>query len=281
MNKPFPERRPFFLLVILLSVLLVLLSHQVKRADGQSLLGDSLLAVTGPALRTVSGGFGFLVDTWNSYADLRGTREENQALRARVEELEAREKLGTEQEMENRRLRSLLRLREKVELPSLAAEVLTFGLSGQTKSAIIDRGSRDGIKRNMPVVNRRGLVGRVHRVGSSVAQVQLFIDPNSGVAAVIQRTRVQGIVLGMGDDGGRMAYVADKDEVEAGDVVMTSGIDQIYPPGLIIGVVSNVEEGDDLTKNVFVRPEVDFGKLDEVLVLVTTDSRQEEVESLK
>jgi rod shape-determining protein MreC len=100
--------------------------------------------------------------------------------------------------------------------------------------------------------------------------VQLLIDPNSGVAGIFQRTRGQGMIVGMGDRGCRMEYVSELENVEVGDVVVTSGLDQIYPKGLTVGVVVSVEEGDQLTKHIIVRPEVDFRRLEEVLVLLSS-----------
>jgi len=91
----------------------------------------------------------------------------------------------------------------------------------------------------------------------------------TNVAGVFQRTRAQGMVVGVGDRGCRMDYVSDLEDVAVGDVVITSGLDEIYPKGLTIGVVSSVEEGDQLTKNISIRPEVDFHQLEEVVVLLT------------
>jgi rod shape-determining protein MreC len=124
------------------------------------------------------------------------------------------------------------------------------------------------------VVNRQGVVGRVLTVGSGSSKIQLLIDPNSGVAGLLQRTRGQGMVVGSGDAGCRMEYVSELENVEVGDVVVTSGLDRIYPKGFRIGVVSTVEEGDQLTKNIGLKPEVDFQRLEEVLVLLIPEGER-------
>ncbi len=281
MNKSLPERRPFLLLVALLSSLLVLMSSQVKTGKGATLLEDSLLNVAGPFVRGISAGAGSLSGIWSSYLDLRKVRGENRTLQSKVEALEEEGREGEEYRRENLRLRELLDLRQGQEYPTLAAEVLSLGVAGQSRTALIGRGARDGVRRNMPVVNRRGVVGRIIQVGERLAKVQLLIDPNSGVAAMYQRTGGLGLVLGLGDRGCRMEYVSELEEAEVGDVVVTSGLDRIYPKGVTVGVVSAVEEGDQLTKSILIRPEVDFQRLEEVLVLLRPDAGQDEAEMLR
>jgi len=270
MNRSFPERRPFFLLVLILASLLILMSYQVRSRRGNTLLEDSLLNVSAPLVKGASGGVGLLAGLWQGYVDLRGARRENLALKANLEKMEEVGRVGEEFRRENLRLRDLLELQKSLEFPSLAAEVVSLGVSSQARTALINRGSKDGVKRDMPVISRKGVVGRVIAVGSGMAKVQLLIDPNSGVAGVFQRTRGQGMVVGVGDHGCRMDYVSDLEDVAVGDVVVTSGLDEIYPKGVTVGVVFSVAEGDQLTKNIFIRPEVDFRHLEEVLVLLTS-----------
>ncbi len=274
MNKSLPERRPFLLLVALLSSLLVLMSSQVRTRQGTTLLEDNLLNVASPVVRGVSGGAGSVAGVWGSYVDLRAVRLENQALRSKMAQLEEAGREGEEFRMENLRLRELLGLRRGQEIPSIAGEILALGSAGQARTALIGRGARDGVRRNMPVVNRQGVVGRIITVGDRMAKIQLLIDPSSGVAGIFQRTRGQGMVVGTGDEGCRMEYVSEQEEVEVGDVVVTSGLDRIYPKGITIGVVSSVEEGDQLTQSIRIRPEVDFRRLEEVLVLLRPETME-------
>ena len=106
-------------------------------------------------------------------------------------------------------------------------------------------------------------------------KVQTILDPNAGVAGLIQRTRVQGMIVGDGDRGCRMEYVSELANVEVGDVVVTSGLDQIYPKGYTLGVITAIGEGEGLTKIVEIRPEVDFRRLEEVLVLLKPEGPPE------
>jgi len=269
MNKSFPERRPLLLLALILASLLILMSHQIRTRRGSTLLEDSLLNVAAPVVKGVSGGVGLLAGVWEGYVDLRGARRESLALKKDLARVEEKGRQGEEFLRENLRLRDLLDLKRSLSAPSLAAEVVALGASSQSRTALINRGSRDGVERDMPVVSRKGVVGRIIAVGNGTAKIQLLIDPNSGVAGIFQRSRGQGMVLGMGDRGCRMEYVSDLEDVAVGDVVVTSGLDQIYPKGVTLGVVSSVAEGDQLTKEILIRPEVDFRHLEEVLVLLT------------
>jgi rod shape-determining protein MreC len=179
--------------------------------------------------------------------------------------LEARE--AEEARQEARRLRGLLDLRDESSYRAVAARVIARGAVGAARTILLGSGSHDGIANNQAVITPHGVVGRVIETAPGVTKVQTLLDPNSGVAALIQRTRVQGVVIGEGEETCRMAFVSELANVEVGDVVVTSGLDEIYPKGTIIGTVSEVGEASGLTRYVQVRPEVDFLRLEEVLVL--------------
>jgi rod shape-determining protein MreC len=279
MNKSLPERRPFLLLVFLLSLLLVLMSHGVRTGTGRTLLEQNLFNLISPVVKGSSRVLSLGSGLWTSYVDLRGAHRESLEARRQLGRVEEQARSSEEYRRENLRLRELLDLKRLEEVPSLAAEVLAVTETGQARTALIGRGSRDGVRRDLPVINRQGVVGRVLTVGSGSSKVQLLIDPNSGVAGLLQRTRGQGMVVGAGDAGCRMEYVSELENVEVGDVVVTSGLDRIYPKGIRIGMVSSVEEGDQLTKNIGLKPEVDFRRLEEVLVLLVPDEARTGEES--
>ena len=118
--------------------------------------------------------------------------------------------------------------------------------------------------------------GRIFEASGGASKVQTILDPNVGVAGLIQRTRVQGMIVGDGDRGCRMEYVSELANVEVGDVVVTSGLDQIYPKGYTLGVIAAIGEGEGLTKIIEIRPEVDFRRLEEVLVLLKPEGPPEQ-----
>lgn len=261
------ERKPYLLLLVLLTCNLVLMSSRVRAGGGGNLLEEAVLSVGAPFLRVASWVAGGVHGTWSAYVDLRRTESDNQRLRTEVAHLAAAAHETEELRQEIRRLREILDLRAQAGAPAVASRVIGRIATEGARVLLLDHGSRDGIRLNMPVVTPRGAVGRVIETAPGVSKVQTIRDPNSGVAATLQRTRVQGMVVGAGDAGCRMEYVSELSQVEVGDVVVTSGLDQIYPKGILIGVVAAIGEGEGLTKLIEVRPEVDFARLEEVLVL--------------
>ena len=166
-------------------------------------------------------------------------------------------------------LRQLLELRERAELDTTAAEVIAAGASPEFRTVTIDKGSADGLAADMAVISPAGVVGRVILPSPRASKVQLLIDRNAAAGALIERTRVQGVVVGLGADGLRMEYVPGTADVKPGDLVVTSGIDGIYPKGFVIGTIETVERGTGAYHEITVRPAVDFSRLEEVLVVLT------------
>ncbi len=269
------ERKPFLLLLVLLTLNLILMSSRVRGSGRGPLLEDAILGVASPILKAASWIAGGTADAWQSYVDLRGVARENARLHEEVARLAPKANEAEEARRELERLRQLLDLRGEVEARTLAARVVALGSLGGARTLDLDRGRRDGLQVNQPVITPRGVVGRVIEAAPGIGKVQLILDPNSAVAALVQRTRVQGMVVGEGDRGCRLDYVSELANVEVGDVVVTSGLDEIYPKGYLIGVVSAIEEGEGLTKIVKVRPEVDFRRLEEVLVVLKTEGDRE------
>ncbi|HEV8121089.1 MAG TPA: rod shape-determining protein MreC [Candidatus Polarisedimenticolia bacterium] len=261
------ERKPSFLLVLLLALNLILMAASVRGGRGGSLLEDILLTIASPFLRAASAVSGGVASAWNRYADLRGVEEENRRLRARVGTLTLEAREAEEARQESKRLRDLLDLRDTTTPRAVAARVVARGGAGSARVLVLDRGRNDGLSRDQAVVTPRGAVGRVIEAAPGLAKVLSLLDPNSGVAALVQRTRVQGVLVGEGEETCRLEFVGENAPVEVGDVVVTSGLDEIFPKGVMLGVVSEVGEAQGLTRYVQVRPEVDVRRLEEVLVL--------------
>jgi len=269
MPRVVSHRRPSLLLFLLLSLHLVLMASSVRGARGGSLLEDTLLTLFSPFLRSASGVTSGFASTWHRYVALRGVEEENARLRAKVGTLTLEAREAEEARREADRLRGLLELRDTAHPASIAARVIARGGAGSARTLVIDRGSRGGVTRQQAVITPRGAVGRVVEAAPGVAKVLSLVDPNSGVAALVQRTRVQGVLVGEGENTCRLEFVSDDAPVEVGDVVVTSGLDAIFPKGILLGVISEVGEAQGLTRYVQVRPEVDMHRLEEVLVLRT------------
>src|SRR5437879_2453710 len=133
----------------------------------------------------------------------------------------------------------------------------------------MDRRPSTGIQINAAVANANGLIGRVILTTKDMAKVQLVTDNNASVGVLIERTRRQGVLRGDGASGAQLYDIPSLADVRPGDAVLTAGIDGIYPKGIPVGVVTKAEKGQDLFKTITVKPSVDFGSIEEVIVLHT------------
>jgi rod shape-determining protein MreC len=206
-------------------------------------------------------------DLWREATALFRRRAELDALEARLVELEEQAVRLGELEGENVRLRDLLGFRERLAGEVLTAAVIGRDATGLARTLTIDRGERDGVVKGAAVLAPAGVVGQVFLASATAARVLLITDHNSGLDAVVQRTRARGIVEGTANDGCGLKFVKRTEDLQPGDVVVTSGIDGIFPRGLPIGRLTAVDKrGQGLFQYASVEPFVDFDRLEEVLV---------------
>lgn len=240
-------------------------SRAAIAGTGASLMGE----VLGPAQFAYSSVTSTLSDIWNSYLALVDVEAENRSLREKIAALEAKLLSLSELEAENVRLARLLDVSVEHELEGLVARVIGYDASEWRQSVVIDRGRNDGVLPGMAVVERGGLVGQVIASSTGSAKVLLVIDPASGVDGVHQTSRARGVVTG----DGRQAswdFVLREEEVQVGDRIFTSGLEGIFPRGLLIGTVSSVDERrSGLFKSIEVHPHVDFATLEQVFVVTS------------
>ena len=254
---------------------LVAISRQVDVGDGATLFERTLFAMFSPLQDLISGGVDGVGGTWSSYVALRGVREENERLRDRLAVTELLLQQRTHQAREAQRLRELLQLREVLPLQTLVAEVIARDGVPWFRTVTLNKGARQGIVLNAPVISPNGVVGRVIRLGPEAAVVQLLLDQESGIGVRIERSRVTGVVAGQVDSAGQltgdlqMKYVPMLADVVEGDLVITSGLDRIYPAGLVVGRVRQVKLGTGVSKEILVAPSARFDRLEEVLVVRT------------
>lgn len=248
----------------------ILISTQVQSRRGVPVLEAMTFELFSRVQGATSGVVRGVRDSWGNYVDLRGARSENEALRHRVAELEVRLQEQRAVAAKSERLQALLGLKPSIAAPVLAAEVIAgYGEAGML-TVTIDRGSHDGVKENMAVIAQGGVVGRIiGPVAANASRVQLLIDENAAAAAVTERTSAGGMVIGWRNEPLlRMDLVSNLDDVQAGDLVVTSGADGIYPKGFTIGRVDTSERGSQLYRTITVRPTANFRALDEVLVVL-------------
>jgi rod shape-determining protein MreC len=261
-------RRNTVLLAFLLAGQLLLMASSARRTGRAGRIEGWVTRVSAPGVtlaQLLSGGVGTVVDQTR---ELMAARARAAVLEQRLEGMAAELVAGREALDENRRLRWLLDMRQAFAVPSVAASVVMANVNGQTRMIVVDRGARDGLRPECPVVAWGGAVGRVVAVGPNHAKVRLLTDASSGVAAVVQRSRVQGMVLGRAADGMDLLYVPRFADVLHGDRVVTSGLDGIFPRGFGIGRVAAIADTPEGSQRIHLEPELDFHSLEEVLVLL-------------
>jgi len=211
---------------------------------------------------------------WHNYFYLRGVRAENRSLKAQIERMSL-EQVRTSQDADQaRRLQALLAFKEQFISQTRAAQVIGSSGSELSRSVYIDKGEHDGIKPDMAVITADGIVGKVLRVYGSTSLVLLIDDQTSGVGAILDKTRLQGILRGTPSGEVMLEKVMSDETVPAGELVLTSGGDGIFPKGLLVGRVTKVSPGSELFLNIRVRPAADLSRLEEVLVVTKIDERQ-------
>ena len=220
---------------------------------------------------------------FSSISNLRSAQDENTLLKNRVQELEVELKGKEELAAENQRLTSLLDLKASSKYKVLTARIIGRDPSVWFDSSIIDRGSLDGVKLNMPVVTNGGLVGRVTAVGPLTSQIDMITRDKSGVGGVvgeISASNALGVVSGTSKkDIVEMRYVAGSYEVQPGQIVYTTGQDGIYPAGLKIGEIVEVISGSATTPHrIFIRPSAGLTSMQEVAVLLYEPPTRSEFE---
>jgi rod shape-determining protein MreC len=272
MARVLDARNSRLLLGALVLAHLVAISRQVDGGGGASLLERLVFAALSPFQRGAGGLVRSVSDTWHGYVDLRGVREENRRLNERLRVVETLLQERQHQARESERLRDLLELRQILPLESVVAEIVTREGVPWFRSIVVNKGRDNGVELEAPVISPSGVVGRVIEVGPMAAKVQLLLDGASGVGVRIERSRVTGVVSGPVDlDAGStdlvMKYVPALAEISVGDVVVTSGLDRVFPKGLVVGRVRSVGPGAGLFKEILVAPSARFGEIEEVLIL--------------
>ena len=206
--------------------------------------------------------------------DIMNVHEQNEALQAEVKELRAKNLAANEFEAENQRLRALLGYKESAtQFDLVAARVIGREAASWSSTIVINRGSMDGIANDMAVVTAMGLVGHISEAGLNSSKVQLILDPRSSVGTLIQRpeSRVAGIVEGDINDPTmpRMVNIPKNSDVIVGDVVVTSGFGGVYPKGIVVGKIKDIQnEESGLLKYGVIETTVNFQKLEDVAIIV-------------
>lgn len=235
----------------------------------QSVLRTWLVTAFAPIVRTGDSVFSTVKGAGSSYIDVRHAREENIELREKVDQLTAERNAALERAAELDLLRAQLALPTRPAYRELAANVISRDASLWFRRLVIDRGSLNGVKRDMPVTTTGGIVGRVISVGPTFAMVQVITDKHAGVGAMLQTSRAMGELRGMDNNRSELKNISSTEKVEVGESIVTTGLDRIYPKGLLVGTVESVEADPSAPwHKIVVKPSAPVDRVEHVLVLL-------------
>jgi rod shape-determining protein MreC len=210
---------------------------------------------------------------WHNYFFLRGVRAENRQLKEQIEQMRLEQVRVREDATQAHRLQSLLAFKEQFIAKTVPAQVIGSSGSDLSWSIYIDKGSNDGIAQDMAVITSGGIVGKVLRVYPSTSLVLMINDQSSGVGAMLEKSRLQGVARGTPNGELILDRVMSDEKVTTGENVLSSGGDQIFPKGLPVGTVSQVSPGREMFLSIKVKPTADLSRLEEVLVVTEKQER--------
>jgi rod shape-determining protein MreC len=269
--------------LIVLAAVLVLqiigLAAQVERtteAGPTRLIRVWAISTVTPLTRSIVHTQDWFSDTWHNYVWLRSVRKENDDLRNEIVQMKMREVRLIEDANQARRLQLLLGFKESYIAKTVPAQVISTTGSEFSRAIYIDKGQKDGIAQDMPVITAEGIVGKVLRAFPTTSLVLLINDPTSGAGVILEKSRLQGILKGSPNGATVVHNIMTDEKVEPGDRVLTSGGDRVFPKGLPVGTVMSVGPGQDLFLNIRVKAAAPISRLEEVLVITKMDERTPE-----
>ncbi len=273
MRELFERLRVPLLLVLLATLSLVVVASDrrvmASGAQERGFLPGVLIEIAAPVQKVLSLPAELARSGWGRYVALQGVRGENERLTSRVAALEEENLQYREALVESGRLQRISEMRIDFEAPMRPAQVVGQDVSPWFRSVLVDRGGTDGVRSGMPVVTETGVVGLITASSPHAGRTMLLLDAQSAVDALVQRSRARGIVRGDGTDRLSFELFVRGDDVQVGDIVITSGFGGVYPKGLRIGEILEVQaDGERLLQRALIRPAVDFGRLEQVFVML-------------
>jgi rod shape-determining protein MreC len=256
--------------IVLILICLAQLSFSVTRSSSNGSVTDSVaLEAVGPVGSALNYMGSAVENVWLNYFNLVGLKAENDNLKRIVEQQNGQIVQLLEERVANNRYKELLDFKEKSNYNYIAANVIGWDPGPWTHSFVINSGSSDGVLVDAAVVTDRGVVGRVIETAHHYSKVLLLTDLSSGIDALIQRNRVNGLLIGHGHNPMSLDYIVKDDDVRPGDMVVTSGLDGVFPPGLALGSITVVDKNSlGLFLKAEISPAVTLENLQEVLVVL-------------
>lgn len=272
------RQRTGWLFVSITVAHIILVSAQVNTTRGVSMLESVAFGVFAEVQRASTSGIEAVQRGWRDYIAVQDVRRDNEQLKAEMAKLQVDLQQVRAEAEETRTLQQLLGLQSRTGVPTTAATIIAAGASPDFRTVTIDKGTNDGLRRDMAVIAPAGVVGRLILPSARASKVQLLIDRNAAAGAVVERSRAQGIIVGTGTDRLRLDYVPSSADIKVGDRVVTSGIEGIYPSvqsegayprGFVIGHIESVGTVAGGRGEIIVRPSVEFSSLEAVLIVLS------------
>ena len=265
-NRENRLRAIMYLLVISLS--LVDIMHQKGLSQKTSWFKRTMIDLVGPLQSAIFYTKRKITHFTHSYFALVGVKQENRQLKQQIIDLKHHIFQLKELRRENQRLKDLLKFGEELQYKKILARVIGWDASSHIRLIRVNRGTKNGVQRESPVIASEGLVGHVYQVSDHFSDIMTIINQSNRVDGIVVRTRSHGIIEGHSNGKCIMKYVTRSEPVELNDQIVTSGLGSIYPKGLRVGKISKIErESYGITQFVEVEPDIDFGKLEEVIIL--------------
>ena len=253
------------LFALLLSVVFVL---PTQSRNFLQRVGQPLAQVLAFPIRALAALDRSVRETWDGYVALREVYEENRGLKQEIQVLHRENSELRERAASSQRWAELLEFKQGAPFQTVAAQVIGRDASNWYRGLVLNKGERDGVNVEMGVITPAGAVGRVVKTTAFTAMVLLATDPHNAITGLIQRTRDEGIIEGSPHGRLRMKYLPLLSPIQVGDRIVTSGLTGGFPKGLAIGTITRVDKTEgDLFQSAEIMPEVDFSRLEEVMVI--------------
>ena len=262
------RERAALVLIPLLILQIILLSLQIEGPSGTLLFKTWALAAQAPIIAASSSVAGGIRYVWHNYIWLVGARGENEQLREAVRRLSLLNSAYEQARYENMRLRQLASLSDELSIETITARVVARTPSFLSNVIYIDRGLKDGVSIDAPVISGDGIIGKAVIVSGHQAQVQLITNPGASTGAMLKSTRTPGILRGSGNLLLDLNYISNTEEAAVGEIILSSGLDGIFPKGLVIGKVVDSRKSTGVFRSIKVEPYMDLIHIEEVAVLL-------------
>jgi rod shape-determining protein MreC len=263
------RRRNIIILAFIFLISLALMTLNLKRSEKPFFFESVVLWVVSPVQNFFTSIVDSTTDIFDHYVFLGDVSRENEILREKNDALLAKNNALMEEIRRQKRISGLTSHQNKAQQKSIIADIVGRDATQWSKMIFINKGYKDGVTENLPVVTDRGVVGHIIQASSNVSKALLISDTRSAVDSLFQDSRVSGVVVGAGEGICKMKFVPIGASMKVGDPVLSSGLGGIYPKGLMVGtVVRQIKSNEGLFQEVTIKPSADLNRLEEVLVLL-------------